>query len=58
MWIKVQSDSHRKVSQMHNPKDGGSNPPPATMNATAEMQWRSPFQRHMTCHTESVPALQ
>ncbi len=27
----------------HNPKVGGSNPPPATMNATAEKLWRSPF---------------
>ena len=27
----------------HNPKVGGSNPPPATMNATANEQWRSPF---------------
>jgi hypothetical protein len=32
----VQSDSHRKVSQAHNPKVGGSNPPRATMNATAQ----------------------
>lgn len=27
----------------HNPKVGGSNPPPATKNATAEMEWRSPL---------------
>ena len=31
-----------KVLIVHNRKVGGSNPPPATMNATAEMQWRSP----------------
>src|SRR5437016_2469164 len=32
----------------HNPKVGGSNPPPATMNATAEMQWRSPVYRSVS----------
>src|SRR5208337_5417504 len=43
--MKLRSNSHRKVSQIAYPKVGGSNPPPATMNATAEMQWRSPVYR-------------
>jgi hypothetical protein len=41
---------------------GGSNPPPATMNATAEMQWRSPEFLVVIAHnsatfTDVVPAV-
>src|SRR6266481_8515506 len=32
--------------------------PPQPRTPLLKRQWRSPFQRHMTCHTESIPALQ
>ena len=47
-WVS-ESGYHLRIKKVRkgrasvdNPKVGGSNPPPATMNATAEMQWRSP----------------
>jgi Sodium/hydrogen exchanger family len=43
-------------NRLHNPKVGRSNPPPATMNDTAEMQWRSPPE-HWVLRTRRRPGL-
>jgi hypothetical protein len=34
--------STERLVRSHSPKIGGSNPPAATMDATAQMQWHSP----------------
>jgi hypothetical protein len=51
--LSSKSESDR-ITQSHNPKVGGSNPPYATMN-TAEMQWRSPVYRTF-CFERSAKA--